>query len=289
MRKLVITAALCVTIAHGAIAADILSAPVGINNASPAYPLEIGSIATVVSSNPQIVLRDEVSDGNGTGSSHGFASNRKITRTGNIGDNSFDCFDTFANKSGTTNTYDHTACYQSRQVFTNTGAISNIYSYHSFPWAKGAIVGNVFHYYVNGTAISNGSTVANQYGFYCGVIYGATGKNECIRALSPVYVNAKFDVRGPSGELARFSTVSSTSADRWITVGAQELDTEGFRLGYNGSSGNGYFSCNYITCKVEIRSANGVKVSGMLTAPSGSKAVCWKDGEMFVSSGSSCP
>ena len=278
-----------VFVVSGAALADILTAPVGINNASPSRPLEIGSIATIVSSNPQLVLRDEISDSNGSGNSHGFASNRLIKRTGGIGDNSFDCFDTFADKAGASNSYDHTACYQSRPVLTNTGEIPNVYSYHSYPWAKGAIVGDVFHFFANGTAVSNGSTVANQFGFYCGVLAGASGRNDCLHSLSPVYIAAKFDVRGVSGELARFSTISSTSADRWITVGAQDLDSEGFRLGYNGSSGNGYFSCNYVTCKVEIRSANGVKISGMLTAPSGSQAVCFKDGVMFVSTSNVCP
>lgn len=252
-------------------------------------PVTTGSVANR-STNPDILVNEDKTTANsvGTGAVHSLAFNNDINRApvsgSPIGAANVDGYD---NINGSYN-YDHHVVLQCRTQSKTTGNIHDLYCSYSAPQIFNGSATNVTHHFINDAAKVNGATVGTQIGIQCAAMSAGT-TNYCIKSDAPVYINEKVNVRGGSGELARFSTRSPTSADRWITVGAEDLNTEGGRIGYNGSTGNMWMGCNYATCKFEILTATGVKITGLQNAPSGSKALCFKDGEMFVSSSSTCP
>lgn len=270
------------------IAALLLSAPAYAQTALS--PQVTTGTVSARSTNADILVNQEHNTANSAtaGAVHSLAFNNDIDRapvSGNpIGAANIDGYDQI---TGTYN-YDHHVVLQCRTEARTTGTTTNLYCSYSAPQVHNGTVTNVTHHYIGNAAVVSGGSVGTQVGIDIGPL-SSGASNVGIRSAAPVEVNNKVTVKGSSGELMRVATSASTSADRWITIGAQDLNTEGGRIGYNGSTGNMWMGCNYVTCKFEILSQTGVKITGLQTAPSGSRALCFKDGEMFVSSSNVCP
>lgn len=283
MKRYIFAALLFASPAYGA--DTILTPNVGIDQSSPQAPLHIGQGTTMYSANPSATINESVAL---TGSEHGWSDNNNITfsaaNTASQGYGSFDCRLRATGTNG-----NHLICFQRGAVVNITGSIDVL---QGDGGQMTLDTGHANKVYGGGedvdVALHNGATSGKSYGRFCGSITSGTTENWCYWADTKVHV-PYLDVKGAAGELARFATAASTSADRWITIGAQDLNTEGGRIGYNGSTGNMWMGCNYVTCKFEILSQRGVKITGLQAAPSGSQALCFKDGEMFVSSSNVCP
>jgi hypothetical protein len=243
-------------------------------------PAQVGS-GTPNSSDPAFTLTNPVDSSNPGISSHGFLDSRPITRGGGVGDASLDLRPHI--KSGS---YDHQAGIQCRPIITTTGTIEKIHCLVIAPDYTNATVSEQEDITINGPAIHSG-TVAKHRGLKC--VANSHPNSKCIEADMPSDFNAKVTVKGPPGELARFATKTPNSADRWITVGAEDLNSEGGRIGYNGSSGNMWMGCNYTTCKFEILSKKWVTMTNIQPATSGSVAACWVGNELVRATSGTCP
>lgn len=156
------------------------------------FPLIIGATSTS-QNDPRMVIAgviDDTDDGqagswrSGPGNNaHAFVDDTQLSRSGNIGYNSFD------SRIAVTGTapFDHVANFQARTNYNSTGLLGRLVSLQSIPVIGNGSIGRVSGVDVRNASITN-STVATQHGLFIESMSGA-GTNSCI-AIGGQYTGA---------------------------------------------------------------------------------------------------
>lgn len=122
--------------------------------------IEVGSTATVNTSDPAVSLRRALT---GAGNSHGYLDSTDFGKDAATAYNAFDCYVDFG--VGLALDYDHIAGYQFRPNIHTSGLTDHAYGYFSNPDIQGGTVGDVFSLYADASTSSGGS-ITNFYGLY---------------------------------------------------------------------------------------------------------------------------
>lgn len=125
-------------------------------------------ISASVNAEPALAYTGTVSDATGVGNAHFVQDLSTVTRTGNIGNASYDSRLTY---SGVANTFDHHSSYQSAPTYDNV-SITNHYGLYDRPTISGT--GNITNRYgVHVLPHIGTGTVTNNYGVYVGTFIGS--------------------------------------------------------------------------------------------------------------------
>ena len=134
---------------------------IGIGNAGPDIPLQVGAIEPAGGDYQVVVGRSATDTQFGT-NGHAFADMSYINRGPRIAYNSFDANILFHG----TNSYDHYAGFQSRPTYNSSGAMGRIYAYVAMPNITAGTVSNRYGFYAKEVTPSGGSVLERNYGFY---------------------------------------------------------------------------------------------------------------------------
>ncbi|PIR85809.1 hypothetical protein COU14_02300 [Candidatus Kaiserbacteria bacterium CG10_big_fil_rev_8_21_14_0_10_44_10] len=137
------------------------SGNVGIGTHSPLVPLQVGNGTVNNSDDAQILVSRNVND-TISGNGHAFSDSSTVTRSGDIGYNSFDARATL---SGTGN-FDHYAGFQFSPRYTSSGTVTNMYGFFASPEVAAGTVTNLYGVRVRDSG--GAGSVVNNYGVYVG-------------------------------------------------------------------------------------------------------------------------
>jgi len=132
---------------------------IGIQNALPLAPIHVGDRAVNNSVDAMVLISRDVDDGN-TGNAHAFSDSSDLSRSGDIGYNSFDAR---INTSGSSN-FDHYISFQAAPVFNSTGTTGELFGFGHFPVVNSGTVTNHYGLYLQDPTGSG--TITNNYGVY---------------------------------------------------------------------------------------------------------------------------
>jgi hypothetical protein len=137
---------------------NTFSMRVGILQTSPLAPLHVGD-ANVNNSDDAVVLMSRLVTDSVAGNGHGFSDSSIVSRSGNIGYNSYDVRHTVIG----TNNYDHFAAFQAAPVIGSSGTTAEYYGLYSSPVVNSGVLTS--SYGVKVTDATGTGTIGTQYGF----------------------------------------------------------------------------------------------------------------------------
>lgn len=133
---------------------------VGIGTTTPTGLLHVGNGTGTASVDPVVNVNRTLSSG--SGNAHAFTDSSTVSRTGNIGYNSFDARITFDGSAP----FDHYAGFQYAPVYDSSGLVGSLYGFYGLPSVSDGMVANNYGIYIANPAESGSGSVSNNWGIY---------------------------------------------------------------------------------------------------------------------------